>query len=221
MRASEVLDLAVHAGVGPGVSVLDLCCGVAGPGRLVVRELGCDYLGVDADPQAVLVARERAVGLPCGFEVAEVPPVPSGPYDVVLLLETMLAFRDKVPLLDGVAAALRVGGRFAFTLEEGVPLTEAERALMPAADTVWPVPLPEMVAGLQRAGFRLTRQEDHSRAHRTIVDALVEGYGAQATVMAEQVGGRRVADLLASHTLWSDWLRSGRIRKFAFVAEKT
>jgi len=33
MRAAEILELATKAGIGPGVSVLDLCCGVAGPGR--------------------------------------------------------------------------------------------------------------------------------------------------------------------------------------------
>ena len=31
MRAGEVRTLAHQARVGPGVSVLDLCCGVAGP----------------------------------------------------------------------------------------------------------------------------------------------------------------------------------------------
>ena len=31
MRAAEVRQLAHQARVGPGVSVLDLCCGVAGP----------------------------------------------------------------------------------------------------------------------------------------------------------------------------------------------
>ena len=47
MTAGEILALAVRAGVGPGVAVLDLCCGVAGPGRYLARELDCDYLGVD------------------------------------------------------------------------------------------------------------------------------------------------------------------------------
>jgi|BarGraNGADG00212_1021973.scaffolds.fasta_scaffold84528_2 hypothetical protein len=27
-------------------------------------------------------------------------------------------------------------------------------------------------------------------------------------------------ELLAAHRLWSDWLREGRVRKIAFVAEK-
>ena len=45
MRAGEIRTLAHRAGVGPGVSVLDLCCGVAGPGRMITAESGCQYLG--------------------------------------------------------------------------------------------------------------------------------------------------------------------------------
>ena len=48
MTAAEIRALAVQAGIGPGVTVLDLCCGVGGPGRFVTRELRCAYLGVDA-----------------------------------------------------------------------------------------------------------------------------------------------------------------------------
>ena len=40
-------------------------------------------------------------GLPCRFEVARVPPLPRGTFEVVLLLETMLAFPDKRTLLEG------------------------------------------------------------------------------------------------------------------------
>ena len=146
MTAGEIRALAAQAGIGPGVAVLDVCCGIAGPGRLVTRELGCDYLGVDASASAVAIARERADGLPCRFAVAQVPPLPAGSFDVVLLLETMLAFEDKDALVRAIAAALRPGGRFAFTLEEGPPLTPAERAAMPDADTVWLTPLDELAA---------------------------------------------------------------------------
>ena len=44
MTASEIRALAARAGIGPGVSVLDLCCGVGGPAGVLN---GCDYLGVD------------------------------------------------------------------------------------------------------------------------------------------------------------------------------
>src|SRR3954451_21081709 len=84
MRATEIRALAERAGIGPGVSVLDLCCGVAGPGRFITRELGCAYLGVDASAGAIAIAGEKAGDLPCRFEVSRIPPVPRGPFDVVL-----------------------------------------------------------------------------------------------------------------------------------------
>jgi SAM-dependent methyltransferase len=220
MSAAEIRKLAQHAGITAGVSVLDLCCGVAGPGRFITRELGCAYLGVDASADAIDIARERAGDLPCRFEVAHVPPLPTGPFDVVLLLEVMLAFADKAMLVHEVAAALAPGGRFAFTLEEGAPLTGAEREWMPDAETVWLTPLDEMRALLERAGLGVRWQADWSHAHRTVADALIAAFTADAADITAQIGHRALDELLAAHRLWSDWLGSGRVRKFAVVAEK-
>jgi SAM-dependent methyltransferase len=220
MRAAEIRELAERAGIAAGVSVLDLCCGVAGPGRYVTRELGCSYVGVDASASAVAIARERAVGLPCRFEVARVPPLPPGTFEVVLLLETMLAFSDKATLLGAVSRALPVGGRFAFTLEEGVPLTESERARMPDADTVWLTPLDEMHELLARAGLVVRWQNDWSRSHRAVAESLMDAFAADATDIAAQIGRRALDELLAAHRLWSGWLETGRVRKIALVAER-
>ena len=220
MRAGEIRALAERAGIGPGVSVLDLCCGVAGPGRFITRELGCSYLGVDSSASAIDIARDRAGGLPCRFQVAEIPPLPPGTFDVVLLLETMLAFPDKQPLLQGISQALKAGGRFCFTLEEGEPLTEPEREQMPDADTVWLVPLDEMHELLLRNGFRVLWRDDWSRSHRAVADSLAAAFAADAAAIAAQIGRRALDDLLAAHRLWTDWLDTGRVRKLAFVAEK-
>lgn len=220
VRASEILTLAERAGIGAGVSVLDVCCGVAGPGRYVTRELGCVYLGVDSSESAVAVAADRARGLPCRFEVAEVPPLPRETFDVVLLLETMLAFRDKEALLEEIARVLPVGGRFAFTFEEGVALTESERARMPAADTVWLTPLAQMHALLARAGLTVRCEEDWSESHRETAAALADAYAADSTTIAAQIGRRALDELLAGHRLWTEWLATGRVRKFGLVAER-
>ncbi len=220
MTAAEIRVLAGRADIRRGVSVLDLCCGVAGPGRLLARELGCSYLGVDSSASAVEIARERASGLPCRFEVAEVPPLPPGTFDVVLLLETMLAFRDKEPLLAAVSGALAHGGRFAFTLEEGEPLTEAERAQMPDADTVWLEPLDEIRGLLERAGLAVRWQEDWSEAHRATADSLIAAFTADEAAIAAGIGRQALDELLAAHRLWTGWLTTGRVRKLAVVAQK-
>jgi SAM-dependent methyltransferase len=220
MTGSEIRALAANAAIGPAVSVLDLCCGIAGPGRFIAREFGCNYLGVDYSASAIDLARKSSDDLPCRFEVARIPPLPPGPFDVVLLLETMLAFADKEALLQEIAGALTTGGRFAFTMEEGAPLTESERASMPDADTVGLTPLQEMLGYLERAGLVVRRQDDLSGSHRAVADSLIDAFAADATDIAAQIGDRAFEELLAAHRLWSDWLREGRVRKLALVAEK-
>jgi sarcosine/dimethylglycine N-methyltransferase len=221
MTAREIRRIARAAGVGPRTRVLDLCCGVGGPGRYLARTLGCSYLGVDVSASAVAVARERAAGLPdCRFEVGEVPPVPRVGADVVLLLETLLAFADKEALLAAVSAALPPGGRFAFTVEEGRPLDDAERRSMPEPDTVRLTPLPELARLLGEFGLRVRWHRDWSRAHLRTVDALVAAVVADAAGVEAAVGPRALAELLTGHRLWSRWLRTGRVRKLALVVER-
>jgi SAM-dependent methyltransferase len=221
MRASEIRGLAERARIVAGTSVLDLCCGVAGPGRFLTRALECSYVGVDSSASAVAIARERARGLPCRFVVARVPPLPPGTFDVVLLLETMLAFRDKETLVEAISRALLPRGRFAFTVEEGTPLTESERARMPDADTVWLTPLDELHDGLACAGFVVRWQKDWSRSHRAVAESLTAAYAADAAAITSQIGPRALDELLTAHRLWTEWLASGRVRKIAVVAERS
>jgi SAM-dependent methyltransferase len=221
MSAREIRELADQAGIARGTSVLDLCCGVAGPGRFITAELGCSYIGVDLSASAIEIARARARDLPCRFEVAKIPPIPPGPFDVVLLLETMLAFRDKQLLLDAVSRELPVGGRSAFTIEEGQPLTAAEREQMPDADTVWLTPLPELLSCLERAGLAVRWQQDCSASHRAMAQSLTRAFADDADHIVGEIGRRALNELLAAHELWSAWLQRGRVRKFAVVAEKT
>lgn len=220
MYAGEIRQLADHARIGPGVRVLDLCCGVAGPGRMITAELGCRYLGLDYSTSALQIARDLAGDLPCRFEQARVPPLPDRRFEVVLLLETMLAFPDKRSLVGEVARGLEPGGRFAFTVEEGRPLTASERARMPDADTVWLIELTQLSAVLREAGLTVTWQQECSASHRATATALLRSFRADSAQIAGQIGTRALTELISAHQLWCDWLGSGRVRKFALVAEK-
>jgi ubiquinone/menaquinone biosynthesis C-methylase UbiE len=220
MRAGEIRTVAQRAGVGPGVSVLDLCCGVAGPGRMITAESGCHYLGVDYSASALATAQERAGNLPCRFEQAHLPPLPQGCFEVVLLLETMLAFPDKEALVGEVARVLEPGGRFAFTVEEGSPLNQRERERMPGADTVWLIELAELTGMLRKAGLAVIWRQEYSSSHHEIATALLHCYRAASPQIVGQIGTQATAELITAHGLWSDWLGSGRVRKFAMVAEK-
>jgi SAM-dependent methyltransferase len=220
MRAAEIRRLAHQARVGPGVPVLDLCCGVAGPGRMITAESGCRYLGVDQSASALAIARQLAGELPCRFEQAHLPPLPEGRFEVVFLLETMLAFPDKEALVGAVGRTLPPGGRFAFTVEEGRPLTRQERSRMPAVDTVWPVELANLAGLLRNAGLAVTWEQDCTSAHQSVAAALLRSYRADSAQIADQIGEQAIAELITAHQLWTDWLGSGRVRKFAMVTEK-
>ena len=220
MRAGEIRTLAHQARVGPGVSVLDLCCGVAGPGRMITAESGCHYLGVDYSASALATARERAGNLPCRFEQAHIPPLPEGRFEVVLLLEAMLAFPDQEALAGEVARVLEPGGRFAFTVEGGRPLTEQERTQMPGADTIWLIDLTELTGVLREAGLTVIWRQEYSSSHHATATALLRCYRADSPQIAGQIGMQATAELITAHQLWSDWLGSGRVRNFAMVAEK-
>src|SRR5215472_3204833 len=202
MRAGEVQTLTHQARVGPGISVLDLCCGVAGPGRMITAESGCSYLGVDHSPSALATARELAGSLPCRFEQAHLPPLPEGRFEVVFLLETMLAFPDKEALMGEVARALEPGGRFAFTVEEGRLLTQQERARMPGADTVWPIGLAELTGMLRNAGLAVIWRQEYSSSHHAIATALLRSYRADSPQIAGQIGTQATAELITAHQLW-------------------
>ena len=220
MTADAILALASSARVDAGAHVLDVCCGTGGPGRHIVRTFGCAYTGVDTDAEAVELARERTAGLSCTYAVHTVPPLPVGTFDVVLLLETVLAFSDKRGLAAAVAAALHPGGRFACTLEEGMPLTPAERAVMPAPDTVWPVPLADFMQTLADVGLATVSVREVTAEHLRVVKALLAQFTANRDRIVAALGTALTDDLFVSHELWRDWMSSGRIRKFALAARR-
>jgi hypothetical protein len=53
-----------------------------------------------------------------------------------------------------------------------------------------------------------------------VADSLINALAADATDIAAQIGRQALEELLTAHLHWSDWLREGRVRKIAFVAEK-
>ena len=91
---------------------------------------------------------------------------------------------------------------------------------MPGADTVWPIELADMTSVLRGAGLTVTWRQEYSSSHHLIATALHHCYRAESAQIAEQIGTQATAELITAHRLWSDWLGSGRVRKFAIVAAK-
>jgi SAM-dependent methyltransferase len=219
VSAAEILELARAAGVGEGTRVLDLCCGVSGPGSLIARSTRCLMLGVDSSPSALALANDRAVP-GSRFVAARVPALPlEAAFEVVLLIETVLAFADKQRLVAEVARLLAPGGRFAFTFEEGAPLSPAERASIPGGDTVWLIDVVAMRELLAAAGLVVRSIADHTAAHAACAARLRAAFAADCVAIAAALGAGELDALLAAHARWTEWLGGGRVRKLAVVCE--
>ena len=115
---------------------------------------------------------------------------------------------------------LEPGGRFAFTVEEGRPLGAAERAQMPDADTVWPVEPAELTALLHEAGLSVIAREECSASHSATAAALLQAFRDDRAEISRQIGTQAPTELITAYELWSGWLRRGRVRELALVAEK-
>lgn len=109
-----------HAGIGPGMSVVDVGCG---PGDVtlfaadLVGQTG-SVTGVDGAPEALALARSRAekAGLrTVRYEEADVNSwLPDGPVDAVLGRLILMHLPDPAATLARLAGAVRPGGVVAF-----------------------------------------------------------------------------------------------------------
>lgn len=91
---------------------------------------------------------------------------------------------------------------------------------MPGAETVWLIGLAELTGMLREAGLTVIWRQEYSSSHHAIATALLRCYRADSPQIAGEIGTQATADLITAHQLWSEWLGSGRVRKFAMVAGK-
>ncbi|MCA9780290.1 MAG: class I SAM-dependent methyltransferase [Candidatus Eremiobacteraeota bacterium] len=222
VSADEIMQLARSGEVESGSRVLDLCCGIGGPALHLVSETNCDLLGVDLNEASIETARRRAQesNLRAEFLVAEVPPKLDRRFDQVMVLETVLAFRDKKSLLRSIHGLLEVHGCLLVTLEEGAPLNAREQRRMPHSDTVWLTPLDDFLQLLNKSGFAVKALMEFTESHRLTASRLAEEYRRNAEQIGRELGPATVSGLIESHELWSEWMENGRVRKYGIVAEK-
>ena len=91
---------------------------------------------------------------------------------------------------------------------------------MPGAETVWPIELAELTGVLCNARLTVIWRQEYSSSHHAMATALLRSYRADSPQIAGEIGTQAIADLITAHQLWSDWLGSGRVRRFAMVAEQ-
>ena len=225
MSAGEILALGRAAGLTSGSQVLDLCCGSAGPALLLARATGCRVVGIDRDAEAARLAAERwdAAGMngSGSFLAADVLRAPvRGPFDAVMLLESLMGFADKRSLFRTVHRLLRPGGTFLLTDETGLPLTVDEIDRMPGGEKVSFVSAEWLVSALGDAGFHVRSVEDCTEAHATVAERLALAFLRDSDEVKGWVGHERWRTMAVAHRQWALWFATGRLRNLQIVAER-
>lgn len=109
-------DLLVEAGIGAGMRVLDIGCGVGEVARLASELVGTGrVVAVDTDSKALEFARERLAGRNIEFVCSEIAKyVATERFDAVVGRFILMHLKDPVAVLRHVAGQVRPGGIVCF-----------------------------------------------------------------------------------------------------------
>ncbi|MFQ5959166.1 MAG: class I SAM-dependent methyltransferase [Alphaproteobacteria bacterium] len=113
------VELAKLAGIGPGVRVLDVGCGIGGPSRHLASEFGCRVTGLDITEEYCRVAATLAerTGLNDRVDYRQGDaldmPFAEASFDVVWTQHAAMNIADRATLYSEMRRVLEPGGRLA------------------------------------------------------------------------------------------------------------
>ena len=145
-------------------TILDLGCGIGGPGRFLSDRFGCAVVGVDLLPLRIEVAQALAeltattdrvsylVANATELEIAE------SSFAQVWMLDVSMHIRDKKTLFGEIARVLKPGGLLVMHEQTG-PLPASMRPLARQAPYIAPTS-PQLIRYIETAGLRLLTWRD-------------------------------------------------------------
>lgn len=177
-------------GIGPGMTVVDLCCGDGYFTAPLARMVDDKVYAIDIDPQMlerarVETERQRAsvAAWICG-DACDVARLVPEAVDYVLIANTFHGVPDKTGLACAVAEALKPGGRFAVVNWHQLPREQTTVLGKPRGPRTELRMSPEEVqATVEPAGFELAR----------VVELPPHHYGAVFVRSGQQRSADRVS----------------------------
>jgi ubiquinone/menaquinone biosynthesis C-methylase UbiE len=162
----EVLASAAceYGKLGAPDRVLDVGCGLGGPGRFLAGRFGCAVVGIDLVPLRTEIARalsERTgLGGRIEYRVADATALPfeDGSFGGAWMLDVSMHIRDKRALFGEIARVLQPGGLLVMH-EQTAPIPSAMRAVTRRAPYIAPS-LPQLLRYVDDAGLRVLTWRD-------------------------------------------------------------
>jgi sarcosine/dimethylglycine N-methyltransferase len=164
----RLVDVASEYGApDPDATILDLGCGLGGPGRIVADRLGCRIVGVDLLPLRVELATSLAemTGMSdrTSYRVADATRLDfdTASFNQVWMLDVSMHIRDKAALFAEIARVLRPGGLLVMHEQTG-PLPKAMRPVTRQAPYIAPS-LPQLLRYVEGEGLRVLTWRDSTQ----------------------------------------------------------
>jgi ubiquinone/menaquinone biosynthesis C-methylase UbiE len=207
----EMRDMTDALALAAGDTLVDLACGMGGPGLWVARESHATLVGIDVSTVALDAARKRAanVGVTDARFVqgsfAETG-LEAGSADGAMSLDALQYAPDKRAAFTEIARVLRPGGKLVFAAFELAP----ERVTgLPVLGTD---PVDDYGPLLEEAGFDVLRYEETPRWRERVTAAYQAIVDAKAALTAEM--GEAAYNALAGEVTLTLQLQPYRRRVF-------
>jgi len=205
--------LALHA----GDTLVDLACGMGGPGLWMARESGTKLIGVDISAVALAASRQRAtdVGVADARFVQgsfAATGLDAGSADGAMSLDALQYAPSKQAAFTEIARVLRPGGRFVF---EAFELDPARVAGLPVLGTD---PVDDYTPLLEQAGLDGLRYEETPGWRERLTAAYQSIVDEKAALTAEM--GEAAYGALAGEVTLTLQLQPYRRRIFASARKR-
>jgi cyclopropane fatty-acyl-phospholipid synthase-like methyltransferase len=185
---------AVYGALRDGMRVLDVGCGVGGPGRFLADRYGCRVTGIDVVPERVkhATALTKLTGLARRVSHRQADatalPFPDAAFHQVWMLDASMHVRDKTALFGQLARVLMPGGLLVLNDQFGLP--DAMRPVMRRAPYFAPT-LGQLLRYLEPAGFRLLAWQDTTAQTLAYMQQRQDGRLEQALQSAATAADRK------------------------------
>ena len=144
--------------------VLDLGCGLGGPGRFLVDRFDCSVVGTDLLPKRIEIARtltrKTSLDKRVSYRAADATDLPfrDGSFAQTWMLDVSMHIRDKGALFRQITRVLRPGGMLVMH-EQTAPIPEVMRPVTRQAPYIAPS-LPQLIRYVDEAGLRVLTWRD-------------------------------------------------------------
>lgn len=216
----QLSALATAAGLEPGRTALDICCGTGGITRYLAETTGATMTGVDYSESGIDIARRDSGGPDTATTIrfdhgdAGDLPYPAAEFDAVVCVDSLVIVPHRHRVIAECARVLKPGGRLAFSDEVLTgPVARDPETLR--ALGVYGRLFPQTPAGYRRllghAGFTDISILDTTEMFIAINDRWAESYRRFADEGRKILGDQLFEDGLGFFETLRDEARGGRL----------